>query len=237
MAVFPWRAVLAATLAVVLTGGDGGAAAKKVGEKKVAAKKATKVIDFEKSEPGSMPAGFTAALTGEGGPVAWMIAEDPTAPSPPKILAQSSTETTEYRFPLCIHDPVTAKDVAVSVHFKVIQGKVGRAAGLAVRLRDPDHYYVAEADALEGGVTLHKVVEGKRSRLAGTKVGVSPDEWHALKLEARGPHFVVSLDGKRLFEADDATLAGAGKVALSTRADSVTFFDNLEIDARDGRKR
>jgi hypothetical protein len=235
MTVFAWRMSLAACLAVVLA----GAAGKKIVERKPPEKKVGegKVVGFGKSEPGSMPAGFTAALTGEGGPVAWMIAEDPTAPSPPRMLAQSSTEETADRFPLCIFDGTTARNVVAAVRFKVVQGKVGRAAGLAVRLRDPDDYYVAEADALDGSVALHKVVEGKRSRIAGTKVEVAADQWHALKLEARGKHFVVSLDGKRLFEADDDTFPGAGKVALSTRADSVTFFDDLELEARDGRKR
>jgi hypothetical protein len=218
------RIVVAATLAVLLAAGAGAAAGKKV-------------IDFGKSAPGTMPAGFTTALTGDGGPVAWMIAEDPTAPSPPRMLAQSSMEATPHRFPLCIHDAVTAKDLAVAVRFKVIQGTAGRAAGLAVRVRDPEHYYVAEADALAGSVTLHKVVGGKRTRIAGAEAAVPADEWHALRLEVRGGHFVVSLDGKRLFEADDASLPGGGKVALSTRADSVTFFDDLAIEPRAGRKR
>lgn len=224
MTVFAWRVLVAGSLAIALSAGEGGAAGKKV-------------LDFEKSETGKMPDGFTAALTGAGGPVAWMIAEDPSAPSPPKILAQSSTETIEDRFPLCIYDAVTAKDLATSVRFKVVQGKVDRAAGLAVRLRGPDDYYVVRANAREDDVRLYKVVGGKRSELAGTKVPVSPEEWHTLKLDARGRHFVVSFDGRRLFEADDATFAGPGKVALWTKADSVTFFDDLEIEPRDARKR
>jgi hypothetical protein len=213
-----WRVLVAAPLAAVLLAAGASAAAKK--------------LDFEKAKKGLMPAGFSAALTGKGGPVAWMIAEDPTAPSPPRILAQSSTEETENRFPLCIYDRVSAKDVAVSVRFKVVAGKVARAAGLAVRVRGANDYYAAVTSALGGDVQLDKVVGGTRTHLAATKAAVPAEEWHALKLEAHGKHLVVSLDGRHVIEADDASLAGPGRVALVTQADSVTFFDDLEIDAR-----
>ena len=56
-------------------------------------------IDFEAAVPGTLPPGVTAALTGSGGPVAWAIVEDPTAPAGPKVLAQTSTDKTDYRFP------------------------------------------------------------------------------------------------------------------------------------------
>jgi hypothetical protein len=162
-----------------------------------------------------------------------MIAEDPTAPSPPRMLAQSSTEATEDRFPLCVYDSVTSKDVVATVHFKVVAGKVARTAGVALRFRDPDNYYVALANGLGDGVSLEKVVGGKRTRVAATKTAMDAEAWHALTLDARGRHFVVSLDGKRMIEADDAALGAAGKVALVSQADSVAFFDDLEIDARD----
>jgi hypothetical protein len=213
-----WRVLVAAPLVAVLVAAGPRAAGKK--------------LDFEKADKGLMPAGFSAALTGEGGPVAWMIAEDPTAPSPPRILAQSSTEETENRFPLCIYDKISAKDVTTSVRFKVVAGKVAQAAGLAVRVRGANDYYVAVTNALGGDVQLDKVVDGKRTHLAAAKATVPTDEWHALKLEAHGKHLIVSLDGRHVIEADDASLAAPGRVALATQADSVTFFDDFEIDAR-----
>jgi len=54
-----------------------------------------------------------------------------------------------------------------------------------------------------------------------------------LKLAVKGPHFQVSLDDKLLFEADDDTFKDAGKVGLWTKADSVTYFDNLTIESHD----
>jgi hypothetical protein len=42
-------------------------------------------------------------------------------------------------------------------------------------------------------------------------------------------HFTISFDGRELFSADDKTFAADGKVALWTKADSVTYFDTLTI--------
>ncbi len=53
--------------------------------------------------------------------------------------------------------------------------------------------------------------------------------WHSLGLRAQANHFTITFDGKQLFTADDTTFAEGGKVALWTKADSVTFFDWLEL--------
>jgi len=53
--------------------------------------------------------------------------------------------------------------------------------------------------------------------------------WGALR--AVGDRFTVFFDGKQLFEATDRRLTGAGGVALWSKADSVTEFVDLTIDA------
>ena len=59
---------------------------------------------------------------------------------------------------------------------------------------------------------------------------LTPGEWHTLRLVAKGKHFEVSFDGEKLIEHDDETFREAGKVALWTKADSVTSFDDLAIE-------
>ena len=190
-------------------------------------------LDFDNFEVGTTPAGFSTALTGGGGPVSWVIKEESSAPSGGKVLAQTSTDTTDYRFPLCIYDKLTAKDVTLAVRFKAVSGKVDQAAGLVARFRDKDNYYIVRANALEDNVRLYKVVGGSRKQFAGTKAKVSSGEWHALKLAVKGKHFQVFFDDKLLFEADDDTFKDAGKVGLWTKADSVTYFDDLKIERYD----
>jgi hypothetical protein len=190
-------------------------------------------IDFETAQVGHLPPGFATALTGGGGPVSWTISEDPTALVGRKVLSQTSTDKTSSRFPICVYDKLTAKDAAVSVRFKAISGTVDQAAGLVVRFRDQNNYYVVRANALEDNVRLYKVVRGKRQQFAGVDVKVPSGVWHRLGLEVRKGHFKVFFNDTLLFEADDSTFKNAGKVGLWTKADSVTYFDDLQIESFD----
>ncbi len=188
--------------------------------------------DFEAFETGKLPKGFSTALTGGGGAVAWAIQEDAKAASGKKVLAQTSADDTDNRFPLCIYDELSAKDVDVTVKLKAIEGKVDRAGGIAVRLKDKDNYYLARANALEDSVRFYRVEGGSRKTLAGVSKKVSSGEWHTLRLVAKGAHFEVWFEGEKVVEHDDETFKTAGKVALWTKADSVTEFDDLAIEVR-----
>ena len=124
---------------------------------------------------------------------------------------------------------MSAGNVDVTVRFKAVAGKVDQAGGIAVRLGDADNYYVVRANALEDNVRFYRVVKGPREQLEGANVKVTPNEWHQLGLRAEGERFSITFDGKTLFSATDQTFAGAGKIALWTKADSVTRFDQIEI--------
>jgi hypothetical protein len=186
-------------------------------------------VDFETTTVGELPAGFSTAVTGGGRPAEWRVVDDATAPSGGKVLAQTSTDKTSYRFPLCIFDRLAAKDVEVSVTFKPVSGTVDQAAGLVARYRDKGNYYIVRANALEDNVRLYKVERGNRQQFAGANVKVPSGEWQTLALEIKGTHFRVLLNDALLFEADDATFKSAGRVGLWTKADSVTYFDDLRV--------
>jgi hypothetical protein len=66
-------------------------------------------------------------------------------------------------------------------------------------------------------------------QIEGANIKITANEWHQLGLRAEGPRFTISFDGEQLFTATDPTIASAGKVALWTKADSVTRFDGIEI--------
>jgi Galactocerebrosidase, C-terminal lectin domain len=190
-------------------------------------------FDFDASETGKAPAAFSTELTGGGGPATWEVRADPTAPSGKNVLVQTSTDKTDYRFPLCVYDGLLTHNVVMSVRFKAVSGTIDQAAGLLVRFKDKNNYYVVRANALEDNVRLYKVVDGRRTQFAGSDVKVRPDTWHTLKLSLKTHRFEVWLDGARLFGADDMTLQEAGEVGLWTKADSVTAFDDFTIEESD----
>ncbi len=191
-------------------------------------------VDFDAAAVGELPAGFSTAVTG-GGKASWQVVEDANAPSGRNVLAQTSTDKTSFRFPLCIYERLKAADVTVSVRFKPVSGTVDQAAGLVVRYRDKDNYYIVRANALEDNVRLYKVERGKRQQFAGVNVKVPAKEWQTLAWEVKGTHFRVFLNDSLLFEADDRTFSGVGKVGLWTKADSVTYFDDLTVKMTEAR--
>ena len=194
----------------------------------LAAPAAAETVTFGAAPPDARPEAFEPALTGKGRPGRWAIVEDATA-ADGKALAQLDDDRTDYRFPLAIYRAGAFRDVEVAVRFKPVSGKVDQAGGVAVRLADPNNYYVARANALEDNVRFYRVVNGRREQLAGADTKVSGNAWHTLTLCAEGDRFTVSYDGKPIFTAADRTFAQAGKVALWTKADSATHFDRVEI--------
>jgi hypothetical protein len=192
------------------------------------AQQTTIQLDIANMRVGVAPPGFEFTLTG-GGPVsAWKVIADPTAAAQ-KAIAQTSQDRTDYRFPLAVYLPLSTQNVDVTVHFKPVSGEVDQAGGIAVRVADRDNYYVARANALEDNVRFYRVVNWRRQQIQGANLKVASNEWHTLGLRAEGNRFTVSFDGKPLYTAEDGTFSGAGRVALWTKADSVTHFDAISI--------
>jgi Galactocerebrosidase, C-terminal lectin domain len=190
---------------------------------------AAMAIGIAKMDVGSPPTGFQFARTGQGDLGSWIVVSDETSFSG-RAIEQSSTDRTDYRFPLAILDSVIAKNVDVSLKFKPVGGRVDQAGGIAVRVLDGDNYYVVRANALEDNVRFYRVVKGRRQQIDGVNTKVTGGEWHSLGLKAQDERFTIEFDGKTLFTTSDRTFAGAGKIALWTKSDSVTRFDQIAID-------
>ena len=191
-------------------------------------------ITFNDQAVGSIPAGFTVALTGGGKPPKWEIQKAPDGTAG-NVVVEASADTTNYRFPLLVYDKVIATDLDLSVKFRAVRGSVDQAAGLVWRYRDANSYYIVRANALEDNVVLYKVENGRRIDLPlkgkgktyGAPAPVPKNVWNVLSVQVRGDTFAVSLNGKALYEVVDTTFPYAGKIGLWTKADSVTMFDDL----------
>ena len=195
------------------------------------------VISFDTDATGKAPAGFTTDRTGKGRHGTWLVVADTTAPSRPNVLAQTDMDRTDYRFPVCVYDAITVKDVDLSVKFKPLKGSIDQGAGLVWRYRDKDNYYIVRANALEGNVVLYKVEKGKRTDLPlvgkgktyGMKIRIPSGKWGTLRVICRGDHFDVVYNDAKLYEVEDKTFPEAGKVGLWTKADSYIEFDDFTV--------
>ena len=196
------------------------------------------VVSFDDQRAGQPPRGMSCATTGKGRPGVWTIVTDDMAPSRPNVLAQTDEDSTGYRFPVCVVDGVSVADVDLSVRFKPVKGATDQAAGIVWRYRDKDNYYLLRANALENNLVLYKVEAGKRNDLKpkgagmfayGKKARIAAGAWGTLRVVAKGALFEAYLNGDKLFEVEDGTFTNPGTIGVWTKADSVTYFDDLRI--------
>ena len=195
----------------------------------------TETIKFDSASPGSLPPGWTQAMTHKGGAPLWEVRKDDTAPSKPNVLAQLSNDRASGRFPLAIFGGASFKDGELSVKFKPISGEEDQAGGMVWRYRDENNYYLTRANALEDNVNLYYVKDGRRKQITGWRGKVTSGSWRELSVEATGDHLEVYWEGTRIIDAHDKTFADAGKIGVWTKADSVTYFDDLSATALGGQ--
>ena len=190
--------------------------------------------DFEGDPPDQAPAGFNFGRTGSGRNGRWVVKAEKDAPSGRNVLVQTDVDATSYRFPVAVADSVTVRNLRLSVRCKAVSGKVDQACGLVFRYRDENNYYVVRSNALENNVRLYYVKDGKRQQLAGWDGTVKRSAWHSLAVEARDDVFEIYWNREKVIDARDQTFKDAGKVGLWTKADSLTHFDDLLVEALNG---
>ena len=195
------------------------------------------VITFDRESLGKTPPGWTIPMTSREAAPRWQIVRDPTAPTP-YVLAQTSSDVHSDRIPLAILDRVTMRDGDLSVRLKAVSGRHDQTGGLVFRYRDEKNYYAVRADAMGDDVELYRVENGRfvpilpRGRPPSAfevKHDIPTNAWQILKISFRGSQFQVYVNHRRLFQAQDSTYTGPGKVGLCTAADSVTYFNDFRV--------
>jgi hypothetical protein len=179
-------------------------------------------IDLGKNEIGAAPAKFDLSQ-GQ-----WTVVHDATAETGTAI-ERSGEQTTEDRFPLAIYKTASLKNVKISLRLKAAGGKSDQGGGVAMRLSSPQNYYLVELDALRDRVVFSLVNNGASEEIVGVDADIASHTWHTLTVRAVDNEFTVSLDGDWVFTGFDKTLSQAGRIALWSKGNSVTRFDQMEI--------
>jgi hypothetical protein len=185
---------------------------------------------FEGDEIGMLPAGWEAAQTGEGPGSVWQVVADDSAPDGSRALAQMSSDGQRRMFSPCVVKDSSHLNPDLSVSFKAVSGVVDQGGGLVWRYRDANNYYIARLNPLETNYRIYKVVDGQRSQVRSVQVDTPPGEWHRLRVVQQGNRIRGYLDGKQLLDVTDDTFRDAGRIGLWTKADAVTFFDDLHAE-------
>jgi hypothetical protein len=196
---------------------------------------ASSPFNFDADREGAPPAGFSFAKTGGGAPGRWVVRAESDAPSAPNVLAQMDPDATDMRFPIAVVEKLSLRDLKLTARCKMISGRVDQACGLVFRYRDENNYYITRANTLENNIRLYYVKDGKRRQIASYSGPVTPKAWHEYAVEVKGDHLQVLWDGKKVLDHHDGTFTDAGKVGFWTKADSVTYFDDLSVTSLEGK--
>ncbi|MBI5233812.1 MAG: pyruvate, phosphate dikinase [Deltaproteobacteria bacterium] len=140
-----------------------------------------------------------------------------------------------YYFPIAIVRDLEIAEGTVNVKVKPAGGHIDRAGGLAFGIRDVNNYFVLRTNALEDNVILFEFLNSRRIKRASVNKTIETDKWHTLRVDVKGGLIQGYLNGEQVIEyVSDKQLKGF--VGLWTKADSVTYFDELVIEI-EGRKR
>ena len=208
----------------------------------ITASGATLQFNFGDYEYNSTPTNFRSLLAGGGPPPAWKIisAEAPSAFSTlagnspvlsrTKVLAQTSEDMTDERFPMFVYPGETFRDFKFSAKFKIVSGVTEQMAGLVFRFQNVSNFYVARVSAAGHNVRFYKVVDGIRSDPIGPQLDVPAGEWHKLGVQCEGTQITIFLDDKPVMPVLGDTTFTEGKVGFWTKSDSVTYFTEGMVD-------
>src|SRR5574337_1639447 len=184
--------------------------------------------NFDQMPAGQLPSGFSVQKTGSGTLPKWEVLADSTAPSLPNVVAQRSKENSGEHFNLAVVEDSDYQDLDLEVKFKPVEGAEDQGGGLTWRYQDPDNYYIARANPLEDNFRIYRVVQGVRRQLKGAYIKVTSGVWHVIRIVANDDQMECFYDGTRYLAVRDPTFK-RGKIGLWTKADAVSYFDDLRV--------
>jgi hypothetical protein len=187
------------------------------------------VFSFDNNPVGAFPTGWSSQKTGTGGLGSWTVIADPTAPSQPNVFAQTSKEHPGYHFNIAIAEETNFSDLEIELMFKAIGGQEDQGGGPVWRYQDADNYYICRANPLESNFRVYKVVDGNREQLQSSNVEIPSNVWHSLIVKNLGNHIQCWYNGKLYLDVTDNTFT-SGKVGLWTKADALTWFDDVKVE-------
>jgi pyruvate,water dikinase len=135
-----------------------------------------------------------------------------------------------YYFPLAIAKDSLVSDAVLRVRTKSIGGNIDRAGGLAFGIINIGNYFVLRLNALEDNFMLFEFINNRRFTRASVPKEIETGRWHQITVEVSGDTIKGYLDGELLIEyTSERPLKG--HVGIWTKADSVTYFEELIIEA------
>jgi hypothetical protein len=184
------------------------------------------IINFEKGDTGKMPRGFTQTATGKLQRLDWEVKSD----NGTIVVAQLAKNEGDY-FNLLVLDKPECQNLILSVRIKSVEGDEDQGGGLVWRYIDNNNYYIARCNPLENNFRLYRVVNGNRKQLKSIDCAIKKGVWFTMSVEMKGNNISCSLNSIKMIETTDDTFKSPGQIGMWTKADAVTYFDDLNIQS------
>jgi len=198
-------------------------------------------FDFSKTLTGKTPEGFKSMMIGTGAEPVWQVLLDeaPTAFAPltskgnatvkAAVLAQTSTDVTDERFPILMNEGDVFGDFTFTTKFKLVSGSKERMAGLVFRAQDQFNFYVVRASGIGNTFRFYKVVNGVRTAPIGPEIQIPSGVWHEMAVQCEANKIRCFLNGKQVIpDLTDNSFIN-GKVGFWTKSDSVSYFTQAKV--------
>ena len=161
------------------------------------------------------------------------VLQNSEAPSAPHVFAQLKNGGYFTDFNVVLIEETTATDFDLKVSFLAIAGRGDMGGGLIWRAQDHKNYYIARANPLEQNIRFYRVVNGVRHKLENFNHIISIKAWQTLRVVARGNRFKIFFNEQPVIDISDETFQAGGKIGLWTKADALTYFDDLQLSILD----
>lgn len=189
----------------------------------------TRQWDFDGAAPGTLPSSFTVGTLFDGRAAGdWKVLITDRAKSPSQVLAQLQPKGTDQAHKLLLVEGTARTNIDAEVSYLAVAGKADLGGGLVWHATDDRNYYLLRASSVEQKVRLYRVVKGVQQVVKQIDRPVPATGWHKLRVIQRGCELKALYDDTVLFRICDQTFS-SGRIGLWTKADAVTYFDDLTL--------
>ena len=183
---------------------------------------------FDLDQPNAQPSNFVRGISSDEPLANWIVQGHATAPSPPNIIAGSSS-CAQLCYQVLLADGLEYEYPDLSVRFHAQEGTVG-LGGIVFGARDTRNFYAAVVDPIGHKAQLVRISNGHELPLAQASISLKKVDWHSLRVQRNtiiSKDFIeVFVDGVRVLSVEDQAL-GLGQIGLVVRGTSTVLFDGF----------
>lgn len=186
--------------------------------------------NFDQSSSNGLPGGFSQAFGGGTGEGEWLVKEDNSAPSRPRLVEQRLQCREDWCYQLLVAEGIVAEYVDLSVRIKLNLGTPTGRAGLAYGIQDDKNFYAVVVEPKSNEVVAYVIKDGQATELGRETLIPQSSDWHFLRIQRNtiiSKEFTeIFFDNHLMLDVYDQSFK-KGKLGLVAMGDGGFSFDNL----------